>query len=166
MRQADLRPAYKGRDHIMFSTIVADGIAAQLGLSAILIAATTFVHALFIALAAAIFRSAASSATGVMRVVRDSFALVVISTVLMVAHATEIWLWAATFLRLELFDGLEPALYFAAVSYTTLGFGDVIVDPPWRLLSGAAAANGLLLFGLSAAFLVEIAVKLRLGGPR
>ncbi len=150
----------------MFASLTADGVAAQLGLSAGLIAATTFVHALFVALAAAFFRAVAGHASGGLRVVRDSLALVFVCILLMAAHTIEIWMWAITFLRLELFDGMEPSLYFAAVSYTTLGFGDVIIDPPWRLLSGAAAANGLLLFGLSAAFMVEIAVKLRLGGAR
>ncbi|MBI1391912.1 MAG: two pore domain potassium channel family protein [Alphaproteobacteria bacterium] len=97
---------------------------------------------------------------------RDSVALVLVMLILAIGHAVEIWMWAVAFLQLDLFIELESALYFAAVSYTTLGFGDVLIDPPWRLLSGAAAANGLLLFGMSAALLLEVAKGLRLSGSR
>ncbi len=67
-----------------------------------------------------------------------------------------IWIWAVAFRVLGLFDGWEPAVYFAIVSFTTLGFGDIILDEKWRVLSGFAAANGLLMFGLFTAFLVEM----------
>ncbi len=143
-----------------------DGLYVQLGLSAALIAATTFIHAIVIAGAGAAFRTARRNIWGPGRFIYDSVMLVLLRLVLMAAHAAEIALWADAFLRLALFETPEGALYFAAVSYTTLGFGDVLLEEPWRLLSGACAANGLLLFGLSAAFMVEIAVKLQLGGAR
>jgi len=66
-----------------------------------------------------------------------------------------------TFPMLGTFDALEPALYFSVVSFTTLGFGDVVLTPQWRLLPGMSAANGLLIFGLSTAFLVEFFTHLR-----
>jgi hypothetical protein len=46
------------------------------------------------------------------------------------------------------------------VSFTTLGFGDVTLPHDWRLLSGIIAANGLILFGLNTAFLIEILNRL------
>ncbi|MEM9736953.1 MAG: ion channel, partial [Pseudomonadota bacterium] len=48
------------------------------------------------------------------------------------------------------------ALYFSVVAFTTLGFGDVLLPQEWRLLAGLSAANGLLIFGVSTAFLVEV----------
>ena len=80
---------------------------------------------------------------------------------LMAAHSLGVWIWAATFLMLGTFSALEPALYFSVVSFTALGFGDVVLTPQWRLLSGMSAANGLLIFGLSTAFLVEFLSRLR-----
>jgi hypothetical protein len=64
---------------------------------------------------------------------------------------------------LGIFETLEEAVYFALVSYTTLGFGDVLLEKEWRLLSGMAAANGLLNFGLLTALLVEALRHIRLG---
>ena len=66
-----------------------------------------------------------------------------------------IWLWAEAFYLLNIFTSFEEAVYFSLVSFTTLGFGDILLPVEWRLLSGIAAANGLLLFGLLTAILVE-----------
>lgn len=66
-----------------------------------------------------------------------------------------VWVWTAAFYALGLFETLEAALYFALVAFTTLGFGDVLLPQEYELLSGMAAANGLLIFGLVTALLVE-----------
>ncbi len=71
------------------------------------------------------------------------------------------WIWAALFVGDGAFETLEPALYFSVVVFTTLGLGDITLTQPWRLLSGISAANGLILFGLSTAFLVEFLSRLR-----
>lgn len=67
-----------------------------------------------------------------------------------------VWSWAGVYIYIGLFDRLETALYFAIVSFTTVGYGDVVIDEHWRLLAGMTATNGLLVFGLFTAFLVEI----------
>ncbi len=138
----------------------------ELLISSGLIAATTFVHAIFIAGSAAVFRASARNVWGPARFVRDSVMLAALSLWLMAAHVIAMWMWAITFIQLGIYSNMEAALYFAAVSYTTLGFGDVLLPEEWRLLAGASAANGLLLFGLSAAFMVETNARLRLGDSR
>ena len=64
-------------------------------------------------------------------------------------------------MALGAFQALEPALYFATVSLTTLGFGDVILSQEVRLLSAIVAANGLIMFGFSTAFLLEFVGDVR-----
>ncbi len=73
-----------------------------------------------------------------------------------------VWGWALAFWFLGLFETFEGSVYFALVAFTTLGFGDVLLPQEWRLLGGLAAANGLLLFGLLTAILVETLRLLRL----
>jgi len=72
------------------------------------------------------------------------------------SHVAQIWVWALLYLALGEFQGLEPALYFSTVVFTTVGFGDIVASPEWRLLASCEAAAGMLLFGLSTAFLFEI----------
>lgn len=74
-----------------------------------------------------------------------------------------VWLWAFCFYFLGVFITLEASVYFALVSYTTLGYGDVLLTHDWRILGGMAAANGLLNFGLLTAMLVEAMRHVRLG---
>lgn len=74
-----------------------------------------------------------------------------------------VWMWALVFLGLGALHSLEEAVYFSLVSYTTLGFGDVILPKEWRILSGMAGANGFLNFGLLTALMVEALRHVRLG---
>ncbi|MEM6825651.1 MAG: ion channel [Pseudomonadota bacterium] len=83
------------------------------------------------------------------------------STIFMLMSA--VMIWAIAFWVLGLFATFEAAVYFSLVAFTTLGFGDVLLDQEWRLLSGLSAANGLLLFGLMTAILVETVRSTRLG---
>lgn len=73
-----------------------------------------------------------------------------------------VWLWALTFSGLGIFTSLEEAVYFALVSFTTLGFGDILLPNEWRLLGGMAALNGLLNMGLVTAAMIEVLRQLRL----
>ena len=73
-----------------------------------------------------------------------------------VLHTIEIWLWAALYMLLGEFSDLERALYFSTVTFTTLGYGDITLTPRWQLLSGLEAANGIILFGVSTAFIFAV----------
>lgn len=66
-----------------------------------------------------------------------------------------VWLWAFAYYWLEVFVSLEASLYFSLVSFTTLGFGDIILPPEWRILSGMTAANGFLVIGMMSAVVLE-----------
>jgi len=72
-----------------------------------------------------------------------------------------VWIWGLAFLAIGLFDATEEAIYFAIVSFTTLGFGDILLPKDWRLLSGMASINGLLMIGLQTAMLIEILRRVR-----
>ena len=92
---------------------------------------------------------------------KTMIALVGVTLWLLAALSVSVWIWAGVYVAVGLFETLEPALYFSVVTFTTLGFGDITLPMPWRLLSGLCAANGLVLFGLSTAFLVEFLSRLR-----
>ncbi|OIN86838.1 MAG: hypothetical protein AUJ12_04285 [Alphaproteobacteria bacterium CG1_02_46_17] len=85
-------------------------------------------------------------------------AVFVICTALMM----DMWLWTLLFwyLEPEALPTLEDALYFSSATFTTVGYGDVVLTHKWRVLSGTEAINGLLLFGWSTAFIFEIMAKL------
>lgn len=96
---------------------------------------------------------------------RPKLALVLGVTVLWVLGMVTagVWMWAFTLRALGVFITMEASVYFSLVAYTTLGFGDILLPQDWRLLSGMAAANGLLNMGLVTAMLVEILRHVRMG---
>ena len=80
---------------------------------------------------------------------------------LVAIHTVEIWLYALAFLAVGGLPDFEAALYFSTTSFTTLGYGDVVLDRHWRLFGAIEGANGLLLFGWSTAFLISVTGRMR-----
>jgi ion channel len=76
--------------------------------------------------------------------------------VLMTAHTLEVLVWATTYMAVDAIPAGASRVYFAFVNYTTLGYGDVLPVPAWQLLGPLAAMNGILLFGWSAAAIIEV----------
>jgi voltage-gated potassium channel len=74
-------------------------------------------------------------------------------------HLLQILLWAA-FYRLRCFRSWESCFYFSAASYSTVGYGDVVLPPIWRLLGPVEAIMGVLMCGISVSALFAIATRL------
>lgn len=81
---------------------------------------------------------------------------------LVAIHSVEIWLYGAAFWAIGAVSDFETALYFSTVTFTTLGYGDVVLEGNWRLFGAIEAGNGLILFGWSTAFLLSVTSRLRL----
>lgn len=86
---------------------------------------------------------------------RPADILVVVAAVsaLFAAHIGETAMWAAFFWKSGQLSSFGDGWYFAGVSHTTLGYGDLVLEKPWRSLGPISAINGLLTFGCSTAFL-------------
>ena len=68
----------------------------------------------------------------------------------------EVLVWAVTYLILNAIEGFEQALYFSMVTFTTLGYGDVVLEEQWRLLASFEAANGIIMFGWTTAIVIHV----------
>jgi hypothetical protein len=82
--------------------------------------------------------------------------MVFASLALAVLHHVEAALWAAVYIRLGVLADWDTAVYFSIVTMTSVGYGDVLLSGDWRLLAAFQAMNGMLLFGLSTAFLFTV----------
>ena len=89
--------------------------------------------------------------------------LIVLSVVLglVLIHTTEIWAYAAAYRAIGAIHDIETAIYFSTSTFTTIGYGDVVLDGDWRLFGAIEAAAGLILFGWSTAFLISVTAYLR-----
>jgi hypothetical protein len=94
----------------------------------------------------------------------DKAVLVWILTIWMfVAIVIEAWAWALVYLYnptiTELPD-LQTAFYFSMVTFTTLGYGDVVLSGDWRTLASVQAANGVIIFGWTTALIFYFIQKI------
>ncbi len=86
--------------------------------------------------------------------------LIIVINFIFLALIIEIWLWAGFYLLVDALPDLETALYFSTSTFTTVGYGDIVLGESWRLISSFQSANGFLLFGWSTAFMFEIIQKI------
>ena len=62
-------------------------------------------------------------------------------------HILETLVWAGAYVALGAIGSLEDALYFSIVSFTTVGYGDLVLPPDWRIFGVCEAVAGTLMFG-------------------
>jgi hypothetical protein len=88
--------------------------------------------------------------------VQVSILLITVFAFVILLHLIEASLWAAFYSLRGLFKDYETSLYFSLKSYSTIGYGDVLLPQNWRLVGTLEGISGVLLCGLSAAFLFTI----------
>ena len=71
---------------------------------------------------------------------------------LVVLHLAEIAIWGLFYHWRGFFPDAESAFYFSASTYTTLGYGDVLLAKPWRMLGPIESLMGVLMLSLSTGY--------------
>lgn len=79
--------------------------------------------------------------------------------VIVIAHLAQVAIWASALVLLQAMPDFAQAVYFAIVTYTTLGYGDVTLEAGYAVFGSFAAITGLLTFGVSTAFLVGVVAR-------
>ncbi len=125
----------------------------QIALGSVLMVVTTFVHAAgtVAALRALRMTHADRSRLGSWWVRVSLIAILVV--MMFFASLIEVSIWAGLYLAVDAISGIETALYFSTVTFTTLGYGDVVLGEGWRLLGSFQAANGTIMFGWTTALI-------------
>jgi len=81
---------------------------------------------------------------------------------LILIHSVEITVWAIVYVTEGCLPDLESAFYFSGVTYTTIGYGDLVLQKPWRILGPVEGLTGVLMCGLSGAFFFVLANRIYL----
>ena len=75
-------------------------------------------------------------------------------------HLSEITAWALVYVWRDALPDLATAMYFSAVTYTTTGYGDLVLPENWRLVGAVEALTGILMCGWSTGFFFAVTSKL------
>ena len=134
---------------------------ANLLISGVMVGATVTIHFAGLLILMWLLRARGHNFRAHESVVGQIAAIVFVVLGLVAIHTVEIWSYAILYYGLGALPHFEEALYFSTTSFTTIGYGDVVLDRKWRLLSAIEGANGLILFGWSTAFLFSVTARIR-----
>ena len=126
---------------------------ARLPIALILMAMCVAIHAIGVSSALEWLRRHPRGALSLARITR---LFVSIAVWMVMLHLAEISLWAVFYVWRDAMPDLPAALYFSAVTYTTTGYGDLVLDEGWRLLGAVEALTGILMCGWSTAFFFAV----------
>ena len=80
-------------------------------------------------------------------------------------HVIEVIVWALAYALTGAIPGMPSALYFSAVTYTTTGYGDIVLPEDWRLVGAIEALTGILMCGWSTGFFVAVVSRMYKSPP-
>ena len=127
---------------------------AALALGLLAMSACLAFQAVASVLAARYFARASTHALGVRPRLAIFWHFSMLMSVLMLGNIVQVAFWALLYTALGAFADFETAAYFSGVTFTSLGYGDVVLPGRLRLLGPLQAANGLMMFGITTALFI------------
>jgi hypothetical protein len=119
-----------------------------------LVVVTVLIHAVgFDALLRAVIRSHALTTSGFGHAIR---LVIRLACGLILIHSIEIFVWGLFYYWQGCLSSFMDALYFSGTTYTTAGYGDLVLPKSWRMLAPFEALTGILMCGISAALFFAI----------
>ena len=130
-------------------------------ISMMMVIATTAVHLIGLTALIALMRWREDHTAHVTSPFKQFGLVMVIMLALFMLHMVQVLMFTALYLVIEPFSSFEEALYFSTVTFTTVGYGDVILESEWRMVAAIESAIGFLLLGWSTAFLIQVVSRMR-----
>jgi Ion channel len=123
----------------------------------LLVAVTVVMHAAgFTALLRALFKSHALASFGFWS---STWLLINLTGWLILVHLAEIAIWGLFYFWQGCLPDVESALYFSGVTYTTVGYGDLVLARPWRMFAPIEALTGILMCGVSSSAFFAVVIR-------
>ena len=108
----------------------------------------------------AVFRWMQARARGAEAFWSSTWQLVRIAAWTVLLHLLQIVVWALVYAVAGAMPDFTTAAYFSAVTYTTTGYGDVVLPQEWRLVGGVEALTGILMCGLSTGLFLTVFTRI------
>ena len=125
---------------------------------AVLLSMCVVAHAL--AMTALLRHLTRSARPRVLRIAAGMWILIRVALTMLSVHLLEIGIWASFFTWQNLFPDFRTSFYFSAVTYTTTGYGDLVLPDPSRMLAAVEALTGILMCGWSTGILFAVVSRM------
>ena len=131
----------------------------RLSLAAGLIAVTVVIQALFMSAGLNTFKRLEEHRPGAMAG-KPATTTVIWILFLLIPIILDVTLWATFYYVSGALPSFEEAIYFSTVTFTTVGYGDIVLDREWRQLATFEAVNGWIIFGWATALIMAVIQRL------
>lgn len=132
----------------------------QLLLAGLVIGTTVVVQAAFMSAGLRTLKSMEENGHKMLK--RPNLLVVAWISFLLIPIAIDVVIWAVVYRLRSALPSFEEALYFSTVTFTTVGYGDIVLDRESRLLATFEAANGWIIFGWATALMMIVIQRLYL----
>ena len=130
----------------------------KLLISFLLMASCVGIHAIGVMSALRWFHGSAALANR--RFWPPTWLLIRVASWLVLLHLFEISIWALLYTLVHAMPDAHSAFYFSSVTYTTVGYGDLVLPEAWRLAGGVEALTGILMCGWSTGFFIAVVSRI------
>ena len=124
-----------------------------------LIAATVAIQALFMSIGIQAFRKIDQRRKHILQQ-HPTIVTVAWVTYLIFPIVIDVCLWATFYYLAEALPTFEEAVYFSTVTFTTVGYGDIVLGKEWRQIATFEAVNGWIIFGWATALIMTVIQRL------
>jgi len=132
--------------------------ARQAGAAVLLVTLTLWIQCAGIAMLIRWARASIERGVARLNALHGAILMIRFSAWVIVLHFLQIFLWSA-FYRWSCLSSFESAFYFSATSFSTVGYGDIVLPRVWRLLGPVESVTGVLMCGISVSCLFVVATK-------
>ncbi|WP_026187254.1 potassium channel family protein [Ensifer sp. BR816] len=136
----------------------------RLALACCLIAATVVIQAFFMSAGLGAFRRAERQ-RGELLIRYPTFVTVAWVIYLIVPILIDVSLWAGFYYFSKALPSYDDAFYFSTVTFTTVGYGDIVLGEDWRQVATFEAINGWIIFGWATALMMAVIQRLYFRPP-
>lgn len=133
--------------------------ARQAGTAVLLVTLTLWLQCAGIAVLIRMARTSIEQGMARLSALRAGVLMIRFSVLVVVLHFLQILFWSV-FYRLYCLPSWESSFYFSASSFSTVGYGDVVLPRIWRLLGPVESVTGVLMCGISVSCLFAVATRL------
>ncbi len=121
---------------------------------------TVLTHAVGSSFAISLFARLGQQLQGKQNPWKEGILVSMVVGILLFLHLLEAGWWGLFYLLSAELPDFQTAIYFSITSYTTVGYGDVVLPAPWRILGPIESAVGILMFGWSTAIIVAAVTRI------
>ncbi len=131
-------------------------LTRQIGLGSLVLGASVVLHVAVLGVGIQLIETLALSDLTGSGTVEWILLVLIGSGLVLFGHTVQVWLWSGMILYIGALKSFADAIYFSLVTTTTLGYGDITLGPRHRVFGAMASVSGLMTFGLSTAFLINL----------